>query len=143
MTQNRRHCSACRFNKCIQVGMKRECIMSDEQIMKKVFSINESGHFEPFCLQRALIKKNRLRRQALAKPVLTDQEKQTIDTITASHSNSFDLTFGDMMNRKYGKSNVESSGKFISKFWTNSILTAQIQLLNCTEPQSPNKVKQG
>ena len=36
MTQKRRHCSACRFNKCIQVGMKRECIMSDEQIMKKV-----------------------------------------------------------------------------------------------------------
>lgn len=93
MTQKRRHCSACRFNKCIQVGMKRECIMSDEQIMKK----------------RALIKKNRLRRQALAKPVLTDQEKHTIDTITASHSNSFDLTFGDVMHRKYGKSSVESS----------------------------------
>ena len=50
----------------------------------------------------------------MAKPVLTDQEKHTIDTITASHSNSFDLTFGDMMHRKYGKSSVESSGKFVS-----------------------------
>ena len=34
--RNRRHCSACRFNKCISVGMKKECIMSDQQILKKV-----------------------------------------------------------------------------------------------------------
>ena len=85
--------------------------MSDEQIMKKVRLLEIALIWFMTIFQRALIKKNRLRRQALAKPVLTDQEKQTIDTITASHSNSFDLTFGDMMNRKYDKSNVESSGK--------------------------------
>merc|ERR1712110_276112 len=34
--RSRRHCSACRFNKCVEVGMKKECIMSDEQIHRKV-----------------------------------------------------------------------------------------------------------
>ena len=34
--RNRRHCSACRFNKCTSVGMKRECIMTDDQIQRKV-----------------------------------------------------------------------------------------------------------
>lgn len=88
--RSRRHCSACRFNKCIEVGMKRECIMSDEQILKK----------------RALIQKNRLRRQALAKPVLTQDEHQTIRMITASHLNSFDLNFANFGRTK---TNTDSS----------------------------------
>jgi hypothetical protein len=33
---NRRHCSACRFEKCLEVGMKKECIMTEAQIVKKV-----------------------------------------------------------------------------------------------------------
>jgi len=82
--RSRRHCSACRFNKCLMVGMKRECIMSDEQILKK----------------RALIARNRLKRQAMAKPVLSEQEVNTIKIITSSHLNAFDLTFGSLLNKK-------------------------------------------
>lgn len=82
--RSRRHCSACRFNKCLMVGMKRECIMSDEQILKK----------------RALIARNRLKRQAMAKPVLSEQEINTIKIITSSHLNAFDLTFGSLLNKK-------------------------------------------
>lgn len=82
--RSRRHCSACRFNKCLMVGMKRECIMSDEQILKK----------------RALIARNRLKRQAMAKPVLSEQEVNTIKIITSSHLNAFDLTFGSLLNNK-------------------------------------------
>jgi len=82
--RSRRHCSACRFNKCLMVGMKRECIMSDEQILKK----------------RALIARNRLKRQAMAKPILSEQEVNTIKIITSSHLNAFDLTFGSLLNKK-------------------------------------------
>ena len=105
--RSRRHCSACRFNKCIEVGMKRECIMSDEQIVQKVsknnfWSLKSFANTEYKCkikmqninvkykckkkqtyffksnFQRALIARNRLKRQALAKPVLSDQEWNTI-----------------------------------------------------------------
>lgn len=75
--RNRRHCSACRFNKCISVGMKKECIMSDQQILKK----------------RALIAKNRLRRQSKMKSVLTDDEICLLKLVTNSHMNSFDAGF--------------------------------------------------
>lgn len=75
--RSRRHCSACRFNKCIEVGMKKECIMSDEQIHRK----------------RALIARNRLKRQAMARPTLSDSERSTIKVITKSFADSFDLTF--------------------------------------------------
>jgi len=105
--RSRRHCSACRFNKCLQVGMKRECIMSDEQILKK----------------RALIQKNRLRRQALAKPVLTAQEQQTINMITASHINSFDLNFSNLASNK---NNAEQA--FHNQDVVNNLLGMGFQL---------------
>ena len=40
---------ACRFNKCLMVGMKRECIMSDEQILKKVSYSMIRGTCSLFC----------------------------------------------------------------------------------------------
>merc|ERR1712168_693157 len=80
--------------------------MSDEQILKK----------------RALIQKNRLRRQALAKPVLTSQEQQTINMITASHINSFDLNFSNLA------SNKSNSEAFQNQDVVNNLLGMGFQL---------------
>ena len=33
---NRRQCPACRLEKCLKIGMKRECIMTDAEIEAKV-----------------------------------------------------------------------------------------------------------
>lgn len=33
---NRRQCQACRLEKCLGIGMKKECIMTDEEIDRKV-----------------------------------------------------------------------------------------------------------
>lgn len=33
---NRRQCQACRLEKCIEIGMKKECIMTDDEIEQKV-----------------------------------------------------------------------------------------------------------
>lgn len=57
--------------------MKRECIMTDDQIQRK----------------RALIARNRIKRQARTKIVLSDEECQLIKLVTSSHINSFDIGF--------------------------------------------------
>ena len=39
---NRRQCQACRLSKCIAIGMKKECIMTDAEIDRKVSRQNSS-----------------------------------------------------------------------------------------------------
>ncbi|XP_076800626.1 vitamin D3 receptor B-like isoform X2 [Clavelina lepadiformis] len=64
---NRRQCQACRLRKCIQIGMKRECIMSSDQIESK----------------KNLVLTNRMKRtaQAWVPRELSQEEKDLLDTI--------------------------------------------------------------
>ena len=54
---------ACRFNKCLMVGMKRECIMSDEQILKKVSYFRLLGKIITFSFISNLIFSEHLLRE--------------------------------------------------------------------------------
>ena len=55
--QNRRQCQACRFDKCLNQGMKRECILSEGELNKK----------------RKIIQRNKIRK------ILNEAEQLTVD----------------------------------------------------------------
>ena len=70
---NRRSCSYCRWEKCLAVGMKRECIMSDNEIKEK----------------RKVIEKNKLRRAVLSQPALEKDELDLVSSVVGAYLDAF------------------------------------------------------
>ncbi|CAG5079331.1 Oidioi.mRNA.OKI2018_I69.PAR.g9227.t1.cds [Oikopleura dioica] len=73
---NRRHCQACRIQKCLLIGMKKECIMSDEQIKRK----------------RELIQHNRIKRIQHEIPELSGDELGRLNNIERAFAESTEQT---------------------------------------------------
>nr|NP_001071847.1 nuclear receptor [Ciona intestinalis]BAE06747.1 nuclear receptor [Ciona intestinalis] len=74
---NRRQCQACRLRKCIQIGMKRECIMSPDEIQMK----------------KTLVLSNRIKRATMqwVPMELTNDQKILLDTICSAFIQSNNL----------------------------------------------------
>uniref|UniRef100_A0A8C5MJF5 Nuclear receptor subfamily 1 group I member 2 n=1 Tax=Leptobrachium leishanense TaxID=445787 RepID=A0A8C5MJF5_9ANUR len=77
---NRRHCQACRLKKCLDIGMKKELIMSDEAVEQR----------------RALIKK----KQQLCQPspglltsTFTEEQRKLVTDLLDAHNKTFDFNF--------------------------------------------------
>jgi len=69
---NRRQCQACRIEKCLMIGMKKECIMSDDQIRRK----------------RELIQNNRIKRIQREIPELSHEELGRLNHIERAFSDA-------------------------------------------------------
>ncbi|XP_056409997.1 nuclear receptor subfamily 1 group I member 2 isoform X2 [Hyla sarda] len=77
---NRRHCQACRLKKCLDIGMKKELIMSDEAVEQR----------------RSLIKKKqRLSQIPPLPPVsgLTGEQEKVVQQVTEAQKKTFDSSF--------------------------------------------------
>ncbi|XP_071332426.1 nuclear receptor subfamily 1 group I member 2 isoform X2 [Trachinotus anak] len=71
---NRRSCQACRFRKCQAIGMRKEMVMSEEEVLER----------------RIRIKKKKM----IDTPIqLSSQQNETIQELLCGHRSTFDSTF--------------------------------------------------
>ncbi|KAM7407242.1 hypothetical protein PAMA_003121 [Pampus argenteus] len=71
---NRRSCQACRFRKCQAIGMRKDMVMSEKEVLER----------------RIRIKKKKMRDAQLQ---LSSHQEETIQELLCSHHSTFDSTF--------------------------------------------------
>ncbi|XP_075707140.1 nuclear receptor subfamily 1 group I member 2 [Rhinoderma darwinii] len=82
---NRRHCQSCRLKKCLDIGMKKELIMSDEAVK----------------LRRSLIKKKQGLSPVPALPPatsLTEEQEKMVRQLSEAQKKTFDWNFTHFRN---------------------------------------------
>ncbi|KAL6483582.1 hypothetical protein MHYP_G00084540 [Metynnis hypsauchen] len=78
---NRRHCQACRLKRCVDIGMMKEFILTDEEVQRK----------------KELIQKRKDEEAAreAQKPRLTEEQSQIISTLVEAHHKTYDDSYSD------------------------------------------------
>uniref|UniRef100_A0A8C4ZRP1 Vitamin D receptor b n=1 Tax=Gadus morhua TaxID=8049 RepID=A0A8C4ZRP1_GADMO len=82
---NRRHCQACRLKRCVDIGMMKEFILTDEEVQRKKDLIQRRKDEEA---QREAQREAR-------KPRLTDGQTLVISTLVEAHHKTFDDSYSD------------------------------------------------
>ncbi|XP_064354948.1 nuclear receptor subfamily 1 group I member 3 [Dromaius novaehollandiae] len=78
----RRQCQACRLQKCLDVGMRKDMIMSEEALRTR----------------RALRRQRRLAREAVEQPGgLTAEQQELISILITAHKRNFDSSFSQFV----------------------------------------------
>ncbi|NXB11334.1 VDR protein, partial [Cnemophilus loriae] len=78
---NRRHCQACRLKRCVDIGMMKEFILTDEEVQRK----------REMILKR---KEEEALRESL-KPKLSEEQQKVIDILLEAHRKTYDPTYTD------------------------------------------------
>ncbi|KAJ8258187.1 hypothetical protein GJAV_G00194160 [Gymnothorax javanicus] len=78
---NRRHCQACRLKRCVDIGMMKEFILTDEEVQRK----------KDMILKR---KEEEAAREAM-KPRLSEEQNQVIATLVEAHHKTYDDSYSD------------------------------------------------
>ncbi|XP_060108976.1 vitamin D3 receptor [Heteronotia binoei] len=78
---NRRHCQACRLKRCINIGMMKEFILTDEEVQRKREIIMKRKEEE--ALKESL------------KPKLSEEQQRIIDVLLEAHRKTYDETYSD------------------------------------------------
>ncbi|NXL91651.1 VDR protein, partial [Alectura lathami] len=78
---NRRHCQACRLKRCVDIGMMKEFILTDEEVQRKREMILKRKEEE--ALKESL------------KPKLLEEQQKVIDILLEAHRKTYDSTYSD------------------------------------------------
>ncbi|XP_039738133.1 vitamin D3 receptor isoform X1 [Pteropus medius] len=78
---NRRHCQACRLKRCVDIGMMKEFILTDEEVQRKREMILKRKEEEAL--------KDSLR------PRLSEEQQRIITILLDAHHKTFDPTYSD------------------------------------------------
>ncbi|KAJ7419385.1 Vitamin D3 receptor [Pitangus sulphuratus] len=78
---NRRHCQACRLKRCVDIGMMKEFILTDEEVQRKREMILKRKEEE--ALKESL------------KPKLSEEQQKVIDVLLEAHRKTYDPTYAD------------------------------------------------
>ncbi|XP_023579320.1 vitamin D3 receptor [Octodon degus] len=78
---NRRHCQACRLKRCVEIGMMKEFILTDEEVQRKREMILKRKEEEAL--------KDSLR------PKLSEEQQLIIATLLDAHHKTYDPTYAD------------------------------------------------
>ncbi|XP_038608467.1 vitamin D3 receptor isoform X1 [Tachyglossus aculeatus] len=78
---NRRHCQACRLKRCVDIGMMKEFILTDEEVQRK----------------RELIVKRKEEEalRASLRPQLSEEQQRLIAILLEAHAKTYDPTYAD------------------------------------------------
>ncbi|NXC21445.1 VDR protein, partial [Corythaeola cristata] len=118
---NRRHCQACRLKRCVDIGMMKEFILTDEEVQRKREMILKRKEEE--ALKESL------------KPKLSEEQQKVIDVLLEAHRKTYDPTYADFT--KF-RPPVRSSSSNRGAARSSSILT---QDLSWVQGQSfPNEI---
>ncbi|NXA56989.1 VDR protein, partial [Nothocercus julius] len=78
---NRRHCQACRLKRCVDIGMMKEFILTDEEVQRKREMILKRKEEE--ALKESL------------KPKVSEEQQRVIDLLLEAHRKTYDSTYSD------------------------------------------------
>ncbi|NWS80237.1 VDR protein, partial [Toxostoma redivivum] len=94
---NRRHCQACRLKRCLDIGMMKEFILTDEEVQRKREMILKRKEEE--ALKESL------------KPKVSEEQQKVIDILLEAHRKTYDPTYADFTKfRPPVRSNPSSRG---------------------------------
>ncbi|NXH60103.1 VDR protein, partial [Rhabdornis inornatus] len=94
---NRRHCQACRLKRCLDIGMMKEFILTDEEVQRKREMILKRKEEE--ALKESL------------KPKVSEEQQKVIDILLEAHRKTYDPTYADFTKfRPPVRSNPNSRG---------------------------------
>uniref|UniRef100_A0A8B9NVT0 Nuclear receptor subfamily 1 group I member 3 n=1 Tax=Apteryx owenii TaxID=8824 RepID=A0A8B9NVT0_APTOW len=103
----RRQCQACRLQKCIDVGMRKDMIMSEEALRTR----------------RALRRQRRLAREALGQPRgLTAEQQELISILIMAHKRNFDSSFSQFVH--YRVSGAAGAQRRPPRTWQSLLVAA-------------------
>lgn len=80
---NRRHCQACRLKRCVDIGMMKEFILTDEEVQRKREMILKRKEEEAL--------KDSLR------PKLSEEQQRIITVLLDAHHKTYDPTYTDFI----------------------------------------------
>nr|BAA95016.1 vitamin D receptor a [Paralichthys olivaceus] len=78
---NRRHCQACRLKRCIDIGMMKEFILTDEEVQRE----------KEMILKR---KEEEAAREAM-RPRLNEEQARMISSLVEAHHKTYDASYSD------------------------------------------------
>ncbi|KAF5890175.1 vitamin D3 receptor B, partial [Clarias magur] len=78
---NRRHCQACRLKRCLDIGMMKEFILTDEEVQRKKDLIQK--------------RKDEEAQKEAQKPRLSEEHSTVISTLVEAHHKTYDDSYSD------------------------------------------------